>query len=241
MTGRFHIRVWVLVLAVCLCMNGCRKSAPEDNTDNGGGGVEPIEVIEIETPATPITPVDPGDTPPTTPTTIKSAPVGVLIETSEGSIVLELNTTAAPVTVVNFVRYVNEGFYDGTVFHRVIPGFMIQGGGLTPEMTEKATHSPIINEAANGLKNTRGTIAMARTNMPHSATSQFFINHGNNTMLDYRSGGDPNGYAVFGKVVRGMNVVDTIAAGETVVKGGEKSLPVRPVVIKKATVIQQAE
>jgi len=221
-------------------MNGCRKSAPDEQTGNGGNNGEPPKVIKIETPGTPD---DPGRTPttPPTPTPIKSAPVQVLIETSEGDIVLELDKTAAPVTVVNFVRYVNEGFYDGTIFHRVMPGFMIQGGGYTPKMTEKATHSPIINEAANGLKNTRGTIAMARTNMPHSATSQFFINHGNNAGLDYSTGRDPNGYAVFGKVIKGMDVVDAIAAGETVVQNGEKSLPVKPVVIKKATVIQQAE
>ena len=104
-------------------------------------------------------------------------------------------------------------------------------------MTEKATHSPIINEAANGLKNTRGTIAMWRDSMPHSATSQFFINHGGNAGLDYGSGRDPNGYAVFGKVIKGMDVVDAIAAGETVARNGEKSSPVKPVVIKKATVI----
>ncbi|MCD6392376.1 MAG: peptidyl-prolyl cis-trans isomerase [Planctomycetes bacterium] len=224
------------MLAVCFCLGGCRKSAPDDQTGNGTGNGEPPKVIDIKPP---VTPDDPGRTPttPPTPTPIKSAPVQVLIETSEGDIVLELDKTAAPVTVVNFVRYVNEGFYDGTIFHRVMPGFMIQGGGYTPKMTEKATHSPIINEAANGLKNTRGTIAMARTNMPHSATSQFFINHGNNAGLDYSTGRDPNGYAVFGKVIKGMDVVDAIAAGETVVQNGEKSLPVKPVVIKKAAVI----
>jgi cyclophilin family peptidyl-prolyl cis-trans isomerase len=190
----------------------------------------------------PVAPVDPGKTSPKTTTTpapppAKSALVWVLLETSEGNIMLELDKVAAPVTVVNFVRYVNEGFYDGTIFHRVMPGFMIQGGGFTPEMTKKATHSPIINEAANGLKNTRGTIAMARTPMPHSATSQFFINHGNNAMLDYSLGRNPNGYAVFGKVLKGMDVVDAIAAGETVVRNGEKSSPIKPVVIKKATVV----
>ncbi len=219
-------------------VHSTRKSAPDDNGDNG----EPSKVIEVKTPDTP---VDPGKTP--TPTTIKTPPtpppaklppVRVLLKTSAGDIVLELNKTAAPVTVINFVRYVNEGFYNGTVFHRVIPGFMVQGGGFTPEMTKKATHSPIINEADNGLKNTRGTIAMARTSVPHSATSQFFINHGNNAGLDSSSGRDPNGYAVFGKVIKGMGVVDAIAAGATVMRNGEKSFPVKPVVIKKATVIQ---
>jgi len=246
MTGRFHMRVWVLMLAVCLCLGGCRKSRPDDPTSGGGNKGEETKVIGEE--KTPGTPVDPGRTPPTTtttppptPTPTRSALVQVLIGTSEGDIVLELDKTAAPVTVVNFLRYVNEGFYDGTVFHRVIPGFMIQGGGFTPEMTKKATHSPIINEASNGLKNTRGTITMARTSMPDSATSQFFINHGDNAGLDYGSPRDPNGYAVFGKVIKGMDVVDAIAAGETVVRNGEKSFPVKPVLLIKATVIQQAE
>ncbi len=233
------MRVWVLMLAVCLCMAGCRKSAPDKQTGNSGNKGEPQKVIDEKTP---VVPVDPGKTTPPPPT--KSAPVQVLLETSEGDIVLELDKAAAPVTVVNFLRYVNEGFYNGTVFHRVIPGFMIQGGGLTPEMTKKATHSPIINEAANGLKNTRGTITMARTPMPDSATSQFFLNLGANAMLDYGSARDPNGYAVFGKVIKGMDVVDAIAAGATVarsVQNPEKSLPVKPVLLIKAAVIQQAE
>ena len=233
------MRVWVLMLAVCLCMAGCRKSAPDDQTGNGRNNGEPPKVIDVKPP---VVPVDPGKRPPpiTPPTPTKSAPVHVLIETSEGTIVLELDKTAAPVTVVNFVRYVNDGFYNDTVFHRVMLDFMIQGGGLTPEMTEKATYSPIINEAANGLKNTRGTIAMARGGMPHSATSQFFINHGNNVGLDFGSPRHPNGYAVFGKVVKGMSVVDAIAAGATVarsVQDPEKSLPVKPVVIKKVAVV----
>ncbi len=240
MTGRFHMRVWVLMLAVCLCLGGCRKSAPDNKMGNGGNKGQETKVIGEEKTTT-APPVDPGKE--TTSTTTKPPrlpPVQVLLETSEGDIVLELDKTAAPVTVVNFLRYVNEGFYNGTVFHRVMPGFMIQGGGLTLEMTEKTTHSPIINEAANGLKNTRGTIAMAREPIPHSATSQFFINLGANAMLDYGSARDPNGYAVFGKVVKGMDVVDAIAAGATVarsVRNREKSLPVKPVLVKKATVI----
>ena len=152
---------------------------------------------------------------------------------------IELDRKAAPITVANFVQYVNEGFYDGTIFHRVIPGFMIQGGGHAPDMSAKPTRAPIKNEASNSLKNVRGTIAMARTNMPHSATSQFFINHGDNAGLDYKPLGSPNGYAVFGKVVEGMSVVDAIAVGATVRKGRnpEKSFPVKPVLVKKATVI----
>jgi cyclophilin family peptidyl-prolyl cis-trans isomerase len=164
-------------------------------------------------------------------------PLLVRLETTKGDIVIELDRKAAPITVSNFVQYVNEGFYDGTIFHRVIAGFMIQGGGILPDMSGKATRAPIKNEASNGLKNVRGTITMARSDMPHSATSQFFINHGNNALLDYGSPRDPNGYAVFGKVVRGMDVVDAIAEGATVFRGREKSLPVKPVLVKKATVI----
>ena len=167
-------------------------------------------------------------------------PLLVKLETAGGDIVIELDRKAAPITVANFVQYVNEGFYDGTIFHRVTPGFMIQGGGLRPDMSGKATRAPIKNEASNGLKNVRGTIAMARGGMPHSATSQFFINHGDNAGLDYRPTRGSNGYAVFGKVVKGMDVVDVIANGETVARSArnlEKSLPVKPVLVKKATVI----
>ena len=164
-------------------------------------------------------------------------PLQVKLETANGDIVIELDRKAAPITAANFVRYVDEGFYDGTIFHRVIPGFMIQGGGHSLDMSEKPTRAPIKNEAANGLKNIRGTIAMARSGMPDSATSQFFINHGDNAMLNYGSPRNPNGYAVFGKVVKGMSVVDAIAVGATVVRNGEKSLPVKPVLVKKATII----
>jgi cyclophilin family peptidyl-prolyl cis-trans isomerase len=160
-----------------------------------------------------------------------------MLQTQEGDIVIEFNEEAAPITVENFLLYVDEGFYDGTVFHRVIPDFMIQGGGLLPDMSKKPTHPPITNEASNGLKNIRGSIAMARTGDPHSATSQFFINHGDNSALNYGSPQSPDGYAVFGKVVKGMEVVDTIATAPTVYRGREKSLPVNPVVLTKAKVI----
>ncbi len=165
-------------------------------------------------------------------------PLQVRLETAKGDIVIEIDKKAAPITVANFVRYVDDGFYDGTIFHRVMPGFMIQGGGHVPGMSRKPTRAPIKNEAANGLKNVRGTIAMARSGMPDSATSQFFINHGDNALLDYGSPRDSNGYAVFGKVVKGMDVVDAIAVGATVVRGGrEKSSPIKPVLVKRATVI----
>ena len=161
----------------------------------------------------------------------------VLLETQKGGIVIELNEEAAPVTVENFLLYVDEGFYDGTIFHRVIPNFMIQGGGFLPDMSKKDTHPPIKNEASNGLENIRGSIAMARTNIPDSATSQFFINHGDNSALNYGSPQSPDGYAVFGKVVKGMEVVDTIATAPTAYRGREKSAPVNPVVVTKAKVI----
>ena len=163
-------------------------------------------------------------------------PQKVKLETSMGEIVIEFNEEVAPVTVKNFLQYVEEGFFDGTIFHRVISGFMIQGGGFTPDMKKKETHEPIVNEAGNGLKNARGTIAMARTNDPDSATSQFFINHNNNEFLNYAGPGKP-GYAVFGKVTEGMDVVDAIASLKTTRKGPYSDVPVEPVVIKLVQVI----
>jgi cyclophilin family peptidyl-prolyl cis-trans isomerase len=159
----------------------------------------------------------------------------VKLETSLGDIVIELDGEKAPVTAANFLRYVEEGFYDGAIFHRVIPNFMIQAGGHTPDMARKPVHEPIINEAANGLKNDRGTIAMARTNDPNSASSQFFINLKNNEPLNYSGPGNP-GYAVFGRVVEGMDVVDKIAAVKTMHRGMHADVPVMPVVIKSARI-----
>lgn len=165
-----------------------------------------------------------------------AGPKKVKLTTSMGDIVIELNEDAAPVSVKNFLRYVEEGFYDGTIFHRVIPNFMIQGGGFSADMVQKPTHEPIINEANNGLKNDRGTIAMARTNNPNSATCQFFINHTDNDSLNY---GGPNkpGYAVFGKVVEGMDVVDKIASVQTANKGRNANVPVKAIVIELAKVV----
>ena len=142
-------------------------------------------------------------------------PVTVLITTSKGNITVELLPDKAPETVANFLRYVDEGFYNGTIFHRVISGFMIQGGGFDQEYTKKPTHDPVMNEADNGLPNVRGSIAMARTSDPHSATAQFFINHTDNPALDHRNKGSGWGYAVFGKVTDGMEVVDKIASVDT--------------------------
>lgn len=164
----------------------------------------------------------------------------VKLETGKGNIVVELDEAGAPVTAANFLRYVKEGFYDETVFHRVIPSFMIQGGGFTADMRRKKAHEPIVNEASNGLKNNRGTIAMARTNNPNSATSQFFVNHVDNDSLNYVEGRNP-GYAVFGRVVEGMDVVDAIAGVKTTTKGHFQNVPVEPVVIKSAKVISGAE
>jgi peptidyl-prolyl cis-trans isomerase B (cyclophilin B) len=162
----------------------------------------------------------------------------VKLETSMGNIVIELNEQAAPITVKNFLGYVEEGFYDGMIFHRVIPDFMIQGGGFTAEMVEKQTREAIINEAKNGLKNERGTIAMARKPHPDSATVQFFINHRDNAPLNYVENGNP-GYAVFGKIIEGMDVVDAIASVNTTTRMGYDDVPVKAVVIKSARVVSE--
>lgn len=162
-------------------------------------------------------------------------PKMVELETTQGTIIIELNDKAAPVSVKNFLRYVKEGSYDGMIFHRVIKGFMIQGGGFSEDMGRKPTHEPIVNEASNGLKNDRGTIAMARTNNPNSATSQFFINLVDNNFLNFVGPSNP-GYTVFGKVVEGMDVVDKIGAVKTGVRRGMRDVPTEPVVIKSAKV-----
>ncbi len=162
----------------------------------------------------------------------------VEMQTSLGRIVIELDDAKAPGSTKNFLAYVQDGFYNGTVFHRVIPNFMIQGGGFTADLTQKPTKAPIQNEAKNGLKNARGTIAMARTQDPHSATAQFFINHIDNVMLDYPSR-DGLGYAVFGKVTEGMYVVDKIAQVRAGNRGMHQNVPVEPVVIQSVKVISE--
>lgn len=159
----------------------------------------------------------------------------VRLSTSEGDIVLQLDHDKAPKTVDNFVAYVKSAQYDGTIFHRVIDGFMIQGGGFDKDMKEKPTGAPIALENRGGLRNERGTIAMARTMDPNSATAQFFINVVNNAMLDPANSRDGNGYAVFGKVVQGMDVVDRIKGVPTTNKGPHQNVPATPVLIKKAT------
>ncbi len=165
-------------------------------------------------------------------------PPRVAVETRLGRFVLELYPEKAPRTVENFLRYVREGFYEGTVFHRVIPGFVVQGGGLTEDLAPKPTHPPVRNEADNGLSNRRGTVAMARTMVVDSATSQFFINLADNTFLDHRDKTPRGyGYAVFGKVVEGMDVVDAIASVKTGVVKGFRDVPLEPVVIERVVVL----
>ena len=159
----------------------------------------------------------------------------ILLKTNKGDITIELFAKEAPETVANFLRYVDDGFYKGTIFHRVIANFMIQGGGFTADMNQKSTKAPIKNEAANGLKNERGTLAMARTSDPNSATAQFFINVVNNDFLNFRSP-DPRGigYCVFGKVVKGLDVVDAIKGVRTGNKGMHQDVPVEAVEILDA-------
>ena len=159
----------------------------------------------------------------------------VRLVTSLGDIVVQLDAEKAPKTVANFVQYVKAGHYNGTIFHRVIGNFMIQGGGMTDDMKEKRTRAPIALESRNGLNNQRGTIAMARTMDPNSATSQFFINVQDNPFLDAANARDGNGYAVFGRVVEGMDVVDKIKAVPTGDMAGQQNVPLQPVTIKKAT------
>jgi peptidyl-prolyl cis-trans isomerase A (cyclophilin A) len=162
----------------------------------------------------------------------------VRLATSEGDIVLELEREKAPKTVDNFLQYVRAGHYDGTIFHRVIDNFMIQGGGMRPDMSEKPTRAPIVLESRNGLSNQRGTVAMARTGVPDSATAQFYINIGDNVFLDQPNARDGHGYAVFGRVTEGMEVVDKIRLLPTEAKGPHQNVPVKPVIIRKASVEQ---
>jgi peptidyl-prolyl cis-trans isomerase B (cyclophilin B) len=163
----------------------------------------------------------------------------VKMDTNQGTIMLELDADNAPNTVANFITYAKEGFYDGTIFHRVISNFMIQGGGFNEDMSQKTTHVPIKNEANNGLKNDNGTIAMARTGDPHSATAQFFINVKDNDFLNFSSETPQGwGYAVFGKVTEGMDVVEKIKGIATTTKGPYQDVPVEPVIIERVTIVE---
>jgi cyclophilin family peptidyl-prolyl cis-trans isomerase len=229
--------LWVgsLALAVGL-LSGCG--------DAGGGST----TTPPPAPA-PVTASTPPDTSSTTSTatpetpakdTAAAKPVTVVIETSKGAITAELDSARAPITVKNFLNYVRKGFYSGTIFHRVISDFMIQGGGFTADMKEKDTDAPIVNEGGNGLKNDRGTLAMARTSDPNSATAQFFISVKDNESLNRDTSMDGYGYAVFGKVTKGMDVVDKIKDVKTdtamTPQGPMQDVPETPVVIKSITI-----
>lgn len=184
-------------------------------------------------------PANPTPNPTPTPTPIGATTVTVQMQTNKGLIVLELDAAKAPKTVANFLEYARAGFYDGTIFHRVIPNFMIQGGGFEPGMHQKETRGMIKNEADNGLKNDIGTIAMARTPNPDSATAQFFINTKDNGFLNYSAPTAQGwGYCVFGKVVAGMDVIQSIEKVATGNRGGHGDVPVEDVVIQKVTVVE---
>ena len=173
---------------------------------------------------------------------VLAAPAGaqkVKLATSMGDIVVQLDAEKAPKTVANFLQYVKAGHYNGTVFHRVIDGFMVQGGGLSAEMQEKPTRPPIPLESRNGLSNVRGTLAMARTQVPDSATAQFFINVGDNLRLDAANAADGNGYAVFGRVLDGMDVVDRIKTVPVGNKAGHQNVPQKAVAIQQATLLEK--
>jgi len=238
--NRLRLLPLVALTTILMFWVGCGSDTPPEEA----AAPEPAETAKVEEPpaaeppaAAPEPEPEPAPAPapkvaPKPKPKAPSLPI-VALETSKGTIKLELYPDKAPKTVENFLAYVDSGFYSGTVFHRVIPTFMIQGGGMTPELEKKATRDPITNEAQNGLKNDRGTIAMARTFMPHSATAQFFINHKDNAMLN-NSPQNGWGYAVFGKVVEGMDVVDAIAAAETTTKtapaaDGEPAMPMSDV------------
>jgi len=166
----------------------------------------------------------------------------VIVKTNLGSFTIELFRKEAPVTVANFLHYVDKKFYDGTIFHRVIPGFVIQGGGLTPDLMKKVTDESIKNEAGNGLKNLKGTLSMARTMNINSATSQFFINLRDNAGLDHRDNTTKGyGYAVFGKVVDGWNVIEKIASVKTTNKNGRQNVPVKPIIIESMRRVMPAK
>ncbi|MFU8789959.1 MAG: peptidylprolyl isomerase [Methylobacter sp.] len=163
----------------------------------------------------------------------------VKLTTSLGDVIIQLNTEKAPISSANFLTYVNEGFYNGTIFHRIIPGFMAQGGGFDTDFNQKAVHDPIKNEADNGLGNKRGTLAMARTNVPDSATAQFFINYKDNAFLNHTSPTASGwGYAVFGEVIEGMAIVDEMAKQPTGNRGGHQDVPKTDIIIEKAEVIE---
>ena len=236
-------RVWMMIAALLALGAGCGSdTAPEDTAPPPEPVAKTQPLPEPEPPADEPEPEpepEPAPAPKVKPAPKKAAPKAapakptVVMTTNKGAIRIELDPAKAPLSVENFLEYVDAKFYDGTVFHRVIPDFMIQGGGFSTDMVKKPTRAPIQNEAKNGLRNLRGTIAMARTQNPHSATAQFYINHVDNPGLD-QAGQPPNawGYAVFGKVVEGMDVVDAIAAAPTGFTSGMPNVPTATIVIE---------
>ena len=222
----------LVTASVCLSLCGVAWAQPADPAKQ-----PPASTPAKETPAQPAKPAEPAkDKPAAAQPAVETKPakeqfVYVSMKTSKGEIVLELDKEKAPISVENFTKYVDKGFYDGTIFHRVIANFMIQGGGFTPDLKQKSTDAPIKNEWKNGLKNKRGTIAMARTAVADSATSQFFINIVDNDFLDQPR--DGAAYTVFGRVVSGMETVDAIRAVKTGVKNGMGDVPVETVTIDK--------
>lgn len=223
------------VLAAALVAFACspalaQESKPTTPASSPAVQPAPAQKDPPKEDAKPSQPAKPETPTPATPT--KEKLVYVKLKTSMGEITLELNGEKAPISVENFLKYTDSGFYDGTIFHRVMDGFMVQGGGFTPDMKQKPTNAPIKNEWKNGLKNKTGTVAMARTQIADSATSQFFINVADNDFLD--SARDGAAYAVFGKVVAGMDVVNRIKGVPTTNMGGHQNVPATPVVIEKA-------
>ena len=231
------ILLFSVLMASLILSLGCGSSPePESKVEEAEPATEsapPPKESEPEEKPVEMAKLEPPKPPPPPKPKVKEKPV-VVLETSKGTIKIELNEERAPGTVKNFLQYVDDKFYDGTIFHRVMPNFMIQGGGFTPDMNEKGTRATIQNESTNGLANLRGTIAMARRPNPHSASSQFFINHKTNQALDKEYSRDGWGYCVFGKVTEGLDVVDAIAQVATGNKGSHGNVPVDPVTIKTA-------
>lgn len=226
-------------LTACVCWSAPALALEPTPAPAPTPAVKPAETPKSTEPAKTDAPKPATDTmeKPAVPTATDTKTAYVKFSTTLGDIVIELNAEKAPLSASNFLAYVDQKFYDGTIFHRVIPGFMIQGGGFTPEMTQKSTNTPIKNEGTNGLKNLRGTLSMARTSDLNSATSQFFLNVVDNAFLDNPSGP----YAVFGKVVSGMDVADKIVAVKTAKKGNHENVPVEPVKVTSAVRISAEE
>jgi len=227
MTAKITKSIIGIVMLSLFMAGGCDKA----NTTEQSKSVSKTNPVEKTLPTNERNNMPQSDTP-------SQKNPQVIMETSKGNITIELNAKAAPVTVKNFLAYVDEKFYDETIFHRVINDFMIQGGGFDEKMSQKKTHAPIKNEAANGLKNDLGTIAMARTNDINSATAQFFINVKDNDFLNHQGQGQ-FGYAVFGKVVSGMDVVNAIKAVKTTSRAGMDDVPAEPVIIKSVKIAGQ--